>query len=74
MTAAKPLLELELRPVEAPSYATSGACVFVLLPTLQTLLGAPDFGTANPIVVPGSTGTFAPWSFFASAAGRRRFH
>jgi hypothetical protein len=51
MIPAKPLLELDLRPIEAPSWATPGAQVFVLLPALDELLGCPGFGAADPICV-----------------------
>jgi hypothetical protein len=74
MGPAKPLLELELRPVEAPSRATPGAQVFVLLPPLDALVGAPGFGSAQPIVLPGSLRPFVPAAFFAPHAARRRLH
>ncbi len=45
----KPLLELNLRPTEAPACASSGAKVYVLLPSLQELLGAPGFGRWDAI-------------------------
>jgi hypothetical protein len=71
MSPTKPLLELELRPVEAPSAATPGACVFVLLPLLGELLGRPDFGVADPICLPGTARPFQPRVFFGRPAGRR---
>jgi hypothetical protein len=40
MIGMKPLLQLELRRVEAPGCATPGACVFMLLPSLDELLGS----------------------------------
>lgn len=46
---AKPLLELTLRPSEAPSCASPGAKVYVLLPSLEDLLGAPGFGLWDAI-------------------------
>ena len=46
-----PLLELELRPIEAPAYASPGARVYVLLPRLDELLGAPGFGTRGAILL-----------------------
>lgn len=60
----KPLLELELRPIEAPSYATPGCRVFVLLPKLDELLGCPGFGVANPILVAGPA-PYDPRALFA---------
>jgi hypothetical protein len=74
MTPTKPLLELELRPVEAPSYATSGARVFVLLPALDQLLGVPGFGSDDPICLPGASVPFSPARFFAAHAYHRRLH
>lgn len=47
----KPLLELQLRPIEAPACATPGASVYVLLPALDDLLNAPGFGAVNPILL-----------------------
>jgi hypothetical protein len=52
MSPPKPFIELELRPVEAPSYATAGARVFMLLPTVDELLGVPAFGHPRPITLP----------------------
>jgi hypothetical protein len=74
MSPAKPMLELELRPVEAPSHATPGARVFVLLPRLDELLGEPGFGSAQPIVLPGALRPFVPSAFFAPYAARRHLH
>ena len=71
MTAAKPLLEIELRPIEAPPHATEGAYVYVLLPTLGELLGAPAFGRRNPICLRGAARPFDGWSLFGAAAKRR---
>jgi hypothetical protein len=74
MTPAKPLLELELRPVEAPAHATAGAKVFVLLPSLDELLGRPGFGVSDPICLPGSARPFSPLALFSSQARRRALH
>lgn len=48
---SKWLLELDLRPIEAPACATPGASVYVLLPALDDLLSAPGFGDVNPILL-----------------------
>ena len=45
-----PFGEIELRP--ARSETGSDVQVYVLLPELDELLGAPGFGFANPIRVP----------------------
>jgi hypothetical protein len=66
MTTAKPLLELELRPVEAPAHASAGACVYVLLPTLEELLGVPGFGARGPICLPGAPRPVDGWLLFGS--------
>ena len=70
----KPLLELELRRVEAPTHASPGACVFMLLPELDELVGRPGFGSSDPICLPGHPGVFTPWSLFAPYGARRRLH
>lgn len=68
MTAtARPLLELELRPVEAPAQATAGACVFVLLPTLEELVGREGFGRRDPICLPGAARPLDGWTLFGTA-------
>ncbi len=46
----RPLLELQLRRIEAPECATPGARVYVLLPPLDGLLSAPGFGERAPIL------------------------
>lgn len=51
MSTSKPLLQLELRPVEAPDYATPGARVFMLLPALEELLALPPAARLCPIQV-----------------------
>ncbi len=71
MTATvRPLLQLELRPVETPSHATAGACVYVLLPTLQELVGCPGFGRRDAICLPGTNRPLDGWTLFG--ATRRR--
>jgi hypothetical protein len=70
MNASKPLLELELRPVEAPAGASAGACVYVLLPSLEELLDQPGFGCHAPICLPRSARPFDPLNFFAARPQR----
>ena len=47
----KPLLELHLRAIDAPACATPGASVYVLLPTLEELVGVPGFGSCDSILI-----------------------
>ena len=70
MTAPKPVLEL--RPVEAPAPATPGACVYVLLPALDDLLGVPGFGRSDAICLPNGPRPFDAHSFFGAGARERR--
>jgi hypothetical protein len=70
MITPKPLLELELRPVEAPAQASGGACVYVLLPTLEELLGHPGFGAIEPICLPGARRPIDGWTLFGTARER----
>ena len=62
MSPPKPFVELELRPVEAPSYATEGARVFMLLPTVDELLGVPAFGLPRPITLPEGSRLRGGWA------------
>jgi hypothetical protein len=48
-TARKSSFDLALQPVETEGRTD----VFVLLPTLEELLGHPEFGRRNPIFLPG---------------------
>jgi hypothetical protein len=50
----KPVLELELRPVAAPTRADPGGYVYVLLPTLEELIGNPGFARCDPIRLQGN--------------------
>ena len=50
-----PFGQVELRSVAAPEGAPEGMRVYVLLPDLDELLGAPGFGLRHPIVVRGRT-------------------
>jgi hypothetical protein len=53
-----PFGQVELRPVTPPAGAPEGMRVYVLLPDLDELLGAPGFGLRDPILVRG--GKLAP--------------
>lgn len=70
MTTSKCLVQLELRPVEAPAHASEGACVFMLLPTLDELLGLPGFGSGNQICLPGARRPVDGWTLFGGARER----
>jgi hypothetical protein len=70
MTHPKPLLELELRPVEAPAGASEGACVYVLLPTLEELVGCPGFGRDDPICLTGAHRPVDGWTLFGTSRNR----
>ncbi len=67
----KPFVELELRPVAAPSCATAGARVFMLLPTLDELLGATAFGEPRPILLAEQNGRHGGWRLWPDAPRRR---
>lgn len=57
MARPKPLLRLELRPVQAPDCATPGAQVFMLLPRLEQLLGIAPRALGRPMIA-SSVGGF----------------
>jgi hypothetical protein len=61
---------LELRPVRAAREGAAPARVFVLLPTLAELLGAPAFGLAAPIVLPGHPRPLTGWALFGTVRER----
>jgi hypothetical protein len=69
-----PKLLLELRPAEAPATASPGARVYVLLPSLEKLLGAPSFGRRRSIALPGTRRPFDPVSFFSGQRARQTLH
>jgi hypothetical protein len=66
MNAFKPLLELELQRVAAPSAASPGARVYMLLPSLEELVGRIGFGRNNPICLPNTRRPFDPLTFYGS--------
>ena len=74
MIASKPLLELELRPVEGHPLASPGATVFVLLPSLDELVGSPGFGSVDPICLPGSARPYRPQTLFEHASRPTLLH
>jgi len=64
---------LELRLVSDVGDGDAGTAdvrVYVLLPTLEELLGRPDFGHAAPILLPGHRRPLDGWSIFGSARQR----
>jgi hypothetical protein len=61
---------LELRAVEA-AQGRPATRVFVLLPSLEELLGAPDFGHRDPIFLPGHVRPLDGWAIFGSVRERR---
>jgi hypothetical protein len=70
MSPPKPFIELELRPVEAPSCATEGARVFMLLPTVDELLGVPAFGQPRPIALAKGAVPRGGWALFDQVVRR----
>jgi len=68
-TTGKSVPHLELRPVQASS-ADADTRVYVLLPTVEELLGQPDFGRRNPIFLPGHERPLDGWAIFGSIRDR----
>jgi hypothetical protein len=58
-----------LSPV-AHSEGTEGMRAFVLLPSLEELLGQPGFGHCNPIFLPGHARPLNGWALFGSVRDR----
>ncbi|MCZ7659122.1 MAG: hypothetical protein M5U07_15320 [Xanthobacteraceae bacterium] len=56
----------ELRPVEAPAEMGPGARAFVLLPTLEEILGIPGFAASDPIMLPGASRPLDGWTLFGT--------
>jgi hypothetical protein len=65
----KSMLHLELRPVEA-SPEHGDARVYVLLPSLEELLGRPDFGRRDAIFLPGHARPLDGWALFGGIRER----
>jgi len=65
----KSALHLELCAAEA-SCEDPDMAVYVLLPTLEELLGQPDFGHRNPIFLPGHERPLDGWAIFGSILDR----
>jgi hypothetical protein len=55
----------ELRPVPAPAEMGPDARAYVLLPSLDEILGVPGFAAADPIVLPGASRPLDGWALFA---------
>jgi len=64
-TARKAGLQVELRAVEGTT-----SRVFVLLPSLEELLGVADFGHRNPIFLPRHVRPLDGWAIFGSVRER----
>jgi hypothetical protein len=62
------VLHFELRPVAAGGDAD--ARVYVLLPSLEELLGQPDFGRRDPIFLPGHARPLDGWALFGGVRER----
>ncbi len=54
----------ELRPVAAPAEMGPDARAYVLLPSLDEILGVPGFAAADPIVLPGASRPLDGWALF----------
>jgi len=61
---------LELRPVAPGRDEPAEMRVYVLVPSLEELLGAPDFGRRDPIFLPGHRRPLDGWAIFGSARER----
>ena len=72
-TTRKSVLHLELCRVE-PSSEGADMRVYVLLPTLEELLGAPDFGRRDPIFLPGHERPLDGWAIFGALRDRDLVH
>ena len=67
-TARKSSFDLALQPVETAREGRTD--VFVLLPTLEELLGHPEFGRRKPIFLPGHARPLDGWALFGSVRDR----
>jgi hypothetical protein len=65
-TARKSSFDHTLQPVETEGRTD----VFALLPTLEELLGQPEFGRRNPIFLPGHARPLDGWALFGSVRDR----
>jgi len=63
----KSFVDLELRRLEPTS---EGVRVYVLLPSLEELLGQADFAHRDPIFLPGCRRPLDGWAMFGSARQR----
>jgi hypothetical protein len=62
--------DVELRRVEASAAGGADVCVYVLMPTLQELLGRPDFAGRDPIFLPGHRRPLDGWAIFGGVRDR----
>jgi len=53
-----------------PSADSADIRVYVLLPTLEELLGQPDFGRRDPIFLPGHKRPLDGWAIFGPVRNR----
>jgi hypothetical protein len=60
-------LDLELRPVEGQSMERD---LFLLPPSVEDLLGCPDFGQSDPIEIPASLQLADGWALFGTVRKR----
>jgi hypothetical protein len=67
-TTRKPNQRLERQAVEEP--CQDDARLFVLLPTLEELVGEPGFGHQGPIFLPGCERPLDGWAIFGSVRER----
>ena len=67
-SARKSSYDLALQPVETSRDGRTD--VSVLLPTLEELLGHPEFGRCNPIFLPGHARPLDGWALFGSVRDR----
>ena len=64
------MIDLPLQRAERSSGDPADMAVYVLLPSLEELLGLPDFGHRDPIFLPGYRRPLDGWALFGSVAAR----
>jgi hypothetical protein len=69
-TPRKALLDLTLCPVRTSGAGDDDVRVYVLLPTVDELLGRPGFGRRDPIFLPGHRRPLDGWAIFGAVRGR----
>ena len=70
-TQRKALLDLTLSPVRTSGEGAADIRVYVLMPSVDELLGQPGFGRRNPIFLPGHRRPLDGWALFGFERGRR---